>query len=87
MPHTKSVAKNIRQSEARRARNKPQKSKVRTAIKKTVTAIAEGKKDELPALIKAAASTVDKAATKGILHRNTASRIRSRLTKGANKVG
>jgi small subunit ribosomal protein S20 len=87
MPHTKSVSKNIRQSEARRARNKPAKSKLRTAVKKTVQAIAEGKKAEVPALLKTAASTVDKAATKGLIHRNTASRIRSRLAKGANKLG
>ena len=62
------------------------KSGVKTAVKKVDVAVAEGNKEAAVAALQNAISTIDRAATKGVYHKNTASRKISRLTKAVNNV-
>lgn len=73
-----SVRKRHRQSLVRNQRNRTVKSKVRTAIKQYDAA---KESEQRTATFRAAASTVDKAAAKGVLHRNKAARLKSRMAK------
>jgi small subunit ribosomal protein S20 len=75
----KSAEKRARQTVKRRARNMAARSKLRTAIKNVVNAVAEGNKEEAAANLKAATPVIDAAVTKGIIHRNKASRHKSHL--------
>ncbi len=84
MGKKKSTAKRQRQSEKARARNRSIRSETRALAKKVTRALLEGNveaaKRELPAVVRA----LDKAVTKGVLHRKTASRKISRLTRAVN---
>lgn len=62
------------------------KSKVKTCIKKVEAAIVQNDKEAANAALLVAISEIDKAASKGIFHKNTASRKISRLTKAVNKI-
>ncbi len=62
------------------------KSKVKTCIKKVEAAIAQNDKEAANAALKVAISEISKAASKGIYHKNTASRKIGRLTKAVNKI-
>lgn len=83
MAHHKSAKKRIRTSERRRVRNQAAMSKVRTLIKSVHS--AENKADAEKNL-KEAVSYIDKNVTKGRLHKNTAARKKSALTKFVNSV-
>lgn len=78
MPNIKSAKKRVLVSGKRTDANKAAKSTLRTAIKK---ARAEGAD---AAVVKAAVVTVDKAAGKGLIHKNKAARLKSQLAKKAN---
>lgn len=78
MANHASAKKADRQSQKRRLRNRAAMSTLRTAIKNARTAI-DGKASDAAAATKAAIAIVDKAVTKGLLKRNTASRYVSRL--------
>lgn len=78
MPNIKSAKKRVLTSKARTDANKAAKSALRTSIKK---ARAEGADVEV---IKAASIKVDKAAGKGLIHKNKAARLKSQLAKKAN---
>ena len=86
MANIKSAKKRIQVNETKAARNKSIKSGVKTAVKKVDVAVAEGNKEAAAAALQNAISTIDKAATKGVYHKNTASRKISRLTKAVNNV-
>ena len=73
--------KTARAQERKRIINRTIRSRTRTAVKKAVAAIASGDADQATATVAAAVSTLDRAATKGIVHRNNASRRQSRLMK------
>ncbi len=77
MANTKSAIKRIRQNEKRRQRNRTIRSQVRTAVK--TARAAEG--DGLRAAIADAIRALDKAVTKGVVHRNTAARKKSALAR------
>lgn len=82
MANIASAQKKNRQMIVNRARNRAAMSTLRTAVKKARTAI-DGKAADAAALVKAAIAQVDKAATKGLLKKNTAARYVSRLaTRG-----
>jgi small subunit ribosomal protein S20 len=66
--------------------NVAQRSKVRSAIKKAVTAVKSGDKDQAVAALKAATPVIDAMARKGIIHRNKAARHKSRLAKQAKAL-
>ncbi len=85
MAQHKSALKRIRQNRKRYERNRRVKSTMRTAIKKVHLAIAQ-KDGAAQAALRSAISLIDKAATKGIIHHNTAARNVSRLTLRVNKA-
>lgn len=82
MANTKSAKKRIRSNERKRQRNQMYRSRVKTMIKKAELSIYSGTPDE--ALVREALSTLDKAAVKGIIHKNNAARRKSRLMKKFN---
>lgn len=86
MANIKSAKKRILVTETRTARNKAIKSKVKTAIKKVDAAVTAQDKEAAKAALLAAISEINKAATKGVYHKNTASRKISRLSKAVNGI-
>ena len=86
MANIKSAKKRILVTETRTARNKAIRSKVKTSIKKVDAAIAAGDKAAALAALNAATVEIDKACTKGVYHKNNASRKVSRLALAVNKM-
>lgn len=86
MAHHKSAKKRIRQTAARKLRNRMARSTLRTAVKNVEMAVEAGQTDQARAGLLKAASLLDKAARKGLLHRNNASRRISRLTRKVNSL-
>jgi small subunit ribosomal protein S20 len=79
LANTKSAEKRIRANERKRARNQMYRSRVKTLLKKAEEVIFSGQESE--EAIRTAMSTLDKAAVKGIIHKNNAARRKSRLAK------
>lgn len=86
MPNTKSAAKAMRQSERRRTNNLRTKSKFKLAVKEVRKNVAAKETKTLEADLKKAFSTLDKAVKKGVIHKNTANRKKSRLAKAIAKL-
>ncbi|HIR89332.1 MAG TPA: 30S ribosomal protein S20 [Candidatus Fimimorpha faecalis] len=86
MANIKSAKKRILVIQTKTARNKSIKSKVKTYVKKVETAIAQGDKEAAASALVAATSEISKAASKGVYHKNTASRKISRLNKAVNAM-
>ena len=84
MPNIKSVKKDVLRSRERHLRNQSTKSKIKTFVKKAHAAIVAGDQDTLPAMISQTVSVVDKAAKRGIIHKNAAARRKSRLMRRVN---
>ena len=84
MPNIKSAKKRVLLSEARNARNKAERSALKTTLKKFDAAVAEGNRTEAEGAYKVAVRTVDKAVAKGILHKNNAAHKKSALTLKLN---
>jgi small subunit ribosomal protein S20 len=78
---SKSALKRVRQTEKRTLKNKSTKSTIKTLTKKVETEVANKSQESAESALKEAISAIDKAAKKGIIHRNTGSRRVSRLTK------
>jgi len=87
MPNHKSAEKRVRQTAKRNAINSSNKSRLRTQIKKLRVALASGDKKQSQELLTPTISVIDKAVNKGILHKNTAARYKSRLTSHVNTLG
>lgn len=85
MPNIKSAAKRVLITKKRTERNRRIKSTVRTAVRRFQEAMAADNKDDAQLKLRRALVTIDKAVTKGVLHKNTAARKKSRLTKFFNK--
>jgi len=81
-----SAEKRARQSVKRNLRNRSVESGVKTVLKKVETAVTSGNRDEAGKALLQAVKALNKAASKGVVHRNTASRNISRLTKKVNAV-
>jgi small subunit ribosomal protein S20 len=81
LANSKSAEKRARQAIGRRTRNVTQRSKVRTSIKRVVTAVQGGQKDQAATALKEATPVIDAMARKGIIHKNKAARHKSRLNK------
>lgn len=79
----KSAQKRARQTPKRTEYNKHFKAKIKSAVKNVTSAKT---KDEAEKQLKKATSVLDRAATKGILHKNTAANKKSKLTKSVNKL-
>jgi len=83
--NTKSAEKRIKVIRRRTLRNKSLKSALRTAIRRFEEALAGAAREEAEAALRRALVAIDKAVTKGILHKNTAARKKSRLTRRFNR--
>ncbi len=81
MANTRSAIKRMRQNEKRRQRNRLFASRARTYVKNARLALEEGEPKDAHQAIMEAVSALDKAAEKGILHKNNASRRKGRLMK------
>ena len=86
MANIKSAKKRILVINKKTMRNKMIKSGVKTAIKKVLAAIEAGDKAAAQAAFVSATKTIDMAASKGVYHKNNASRKKSRLAKAVNKL-
>lgn len=86
MANHKSAEKRVRQNAKRNEINRANRSKLRTSIKKLRSAVAGNDKTESTELLYPTVSLIDKAVNKGIIHKNTAARYKSRLTKHVNNL-
>jgi small subunit ribosomal protein S20 len=82
----KSALKRARQNEIRRMRNKSVKTRVKKIIKDVRLSANESSKDEILNKLDMAKSDIDRAAQKGVIHKKTASRKISRLSKLVNSI-
>ncbi len=87
MANIKSAKKRILVSQKKHDRNKSIKSAVKTAIKKVDAAVEAGDKAAADEALKAAISKINKAASKGVYHKNNAARKVSRISKEVNTLG
>jgi small subunit ribosomal protein S20 len=81
LANTAQARKRARQAEKHRELNASQRSTARTSIKSVLAAVASGKKAEAAEALRKAIPVIDHMARKGILHKNTAARQKSRLNK------
>ena len=86
LAHSKSALKRWRQADAASERNKAVRSEARTAVKTARAAIASGVADDALAAVRAAEGILDRAAKRRVIHKNAASRHKSRLQLHANHV-
>ena len=86
MANHQSAKKRIRQNLKRRLINRSNRSRLRTEIKKLRVAIASGDKQASLEALQPAISVIDKMVNKHVLHKNTAARYKSRLTKHVNDL-
>jgi small subunit ribosomal protein S20 len=86
LANTRSALKRIRSSEKKRQRNRVFRSSARTYVKKARKLIIEqGRNEESEAAVRQAVSALDRAAQKGVIHKNNAARRKSRLMKMLNQ--
>ncbi|MFA5028717.1 MAG: 30S ribosomal protein S20 [Candidatus Methylomirabilota bacterium] len=86
MPIIKSSEKDLRRTERRTRVNRAAKGKLRSGIKRVRTALADGGAEPAAAALAVATPVIDRAVTKGILHKNAAARHKSRLAKHVNRM-
>ena len=86
MANHKSAEKRVRQNATRKEINRSNRSRLRTQIKKLRTALAGHDKSASSELLNPTVSLIDKAVNKGIIHKNTAARYKSRLTKHVGEL-
>ena len=86
MANHKSAAKKARRDAEARLRNRSNRSSMRTALKRFLSAVATGNKAEAQSLLPTTLGMVDKACRKGVLHKNAANRYKSRLTLKVNAL-
>ena len=86
MANIKSAKKRVLVNQKKADRNKSIKSAVKTSIKKVEAAVTAKDKEAAAAALQNAISTIDKAASKGVYHKNNAARKVSRLSKAVNAL-
>ena len=86
MAHSVSAKKRIRQNAKKRLHNKAIRSAIATQVKKLHAAIASGNTEQSRAHLTQTVIVLDKAASKGLIHKNAASRSKSRLTRKVNAI-
>jgi small subunit ribosomal protein S20 len=86
MANHKSAEKRVRQNIKRNAINRSNRTGLRTQIKKLRTALADHDQTQSTELLNPTISSIDKAVNKGIIHKNTAARYKSRLTRHVAKL-
>ena len=85
MANTKSALKRIKQSEVRRQRNKQVKTKVKNTVRCFLESLDDENNETAAQNLITASRVIDKAVTKGVLHKKTAARKKSRLAKKLNQ--
>lgn len=86
MPIKKSAKKSLKQNKKRHAKNVRTKNSMKELLKETRLLIAKGKKEEVLKKLPKIYKTVDKAAKKRVIAKNTAARMKSRMTKAVNNL-
>ena len=86
MPNIKSAEKRVLISRQRNAKNRIEKTKLKTNLKKFDAAIAGGNREEAESAYKVAVKTVDRAVSKGIIHKNNAAHKKSSMTVKLNSL-
>ncbi len=81
MPHLKSAKKRLRQRVKRTERNRDSHSAIKTELRKVRAIATAGDAQKFAAVLSEAYQVLDKAAVRGIIHRNTAGRMKSRLSR------
>jgi len=84
--HSLSAKKRVRQNAKQRTINRARKSQVKTQVKKLETALSEGNVETATAELKATVKKLDKVASTSTMHKKTAARKKSRLTKKLNAL-
>lgn len=82
-----SALKRARQTEKRTARNRASRSRLRTQLRHLRETLASGNREQADQVYRKTVSALDKAIQKGVLHENTASRYKSRLSARVKAVG
>lgn len=86
MPIKHAALRQMRKDQKRQQRNQAIRSELKTISKRLLSLLAAKKNDEAKSLLKVLASKYDRATSRGIVHRNTAARYKSRLAKHLNSV-
>ena len=86
MPNIKSAIKRVKTTNVRNAQNAAEKSAMRTAVKKAEAAVANKDAEAAKASFVLATKELDRAVTKGLIHKNAAARKKSRLAKKINSL-
>ncbi len=86
MPIMKSAKKRLRQNIKRNLRNRAHKSALRTQIKKFLSSLKEGNVQAAAEELRLTVKKLDKSVVKGVVHKKTASRKKSRLTQRFNQI-
>ncbi len=86
MPNIRSAEKRVRQTATRTARNKRVRSLLKNSIRRFEETLQSGSGEDAQARLVAAVSQIDKAAAKGIIHKNNAARKKSRLNNMYNRT-
>ena len=86
MANHKSAAKKARRDVEARLRNRSNRSELKTAVKKFLAVVAGGDKTEAAKQLPLTQGVVDRAARKGVMHKNAADRTKSRLAAKVNKL-
>ena len=86
MPNIKSSERSVKTDALRRSHNFPIKSAVKSIARNVVDKTATGNAEEAKTLLVKATSIIDKAAAKGVIHKNAAARKKSRLARKVNSM-
>lgn len=86
MPNIKSKAKRMRQAEKKRLRNKAVKTRVKSVIKEFQEAFEAGKREEVVSCLPLVYKTLDKAASKGVIHKRRAAAFKSKMARKLNQL-
>lgn len=86
MPNIKSSAKRDALAKAKNAKNRAEKSALKTAVKKFDAAVAEGNKEAAQSTFKVAVKAIDKAAGKNLIHKNNAANKKSKMAGKLNAL-
>ena len=87
MPNIKSSKKDVISSKIAYEKNKADKSELKTNLKKLDAAVAEGNRDAAVSTYKVAVQAVDRAAGKGLIHKNNAAHKKSAMAQKMNELG
>lgn len=87
MPNIKSAMKRDEKSKQENAKNKAEKSAMKTDLKKFDAAVAEGNREAAVSTYKVAVKAVDRAASKGLIHKNKAAHQKSAMAHKMNELG